>query len=161
MGSIYDKLNFSMHNPPQFLYIEITPECNLRCKQCHHWMLKESDNSLKTEDKLNLIRQFHKMNKNGEVVLTGGETMSKIDEFFALTSLCRSLNLKSAANTNATYISEEIVEKTLVQGPGAFVISLDSHLEHIHDYIRGVITHPINGWLDGCEPSQRRPISFS
>jgi len=50
-----------MHNPPQFLYIEITPECNLRCKQCHHWMLKESDNSLKTEDKLNLIRQFHKI----------------------------------------------------------------------------------------------------
>jgi putative transposase len=27
-------------------------------------------------------------------------------------------------------------------------------------YIK-VITHPINGWLDGCEPSQRRPISFS
>ncbi|MEW6571765.1 MAG: hypothetical protein AB1390_11450, partial [Nitrospirota bacterium] len=25
---------------------------------------------------------------------------------------------------------------------------------HIHE----VITHPINGWLDGCEPSQRWPL---
>jgi len=24
-----------------------------------------------------------------------------------------------------------------------------------------VITHPVNGWLDGCEPSQRRPVTCS
>jgi len=24
-----------------------------------------------------------------------------------------------------------------------------------------VITHPVNGWLDGCEPSQRRPATCS
>jgi predicted RNase H-like HicB family nuclease len=34
-------------------------------------------------------------------------------------------------------------------------------LEECRNNLKEVITHPINGWLDGYEPSQRRPISFS
>ena len=128
------------NKPPNHLFIEITTECNLRCKQCHLWMSREDkDKSLKTEEKLDIIRQFYSFNRNGCVVLSGGETMLKTDEFFAITSLCRKLNLKNAANTNATYITnDELVEKTLTLGPSYLVISLDSHIPDIHDYMRGV-----------------------
>ncbi len=124
--------------PPKYLFIETTTECNLRCKQCHMWMSKENPESLTTDEKMKLINQFHKLNPNGVVVLTGGETMLKTEEFFSLTKLCRQLNLTSAANTNATLINESNYERTLNEGPKYLVISLDSHVESIHDYIRGV-----------------------
>ncbi len=63
--------------------------------------------------------------------------MSKMDEFFALTKLCRKLNLDSSANTNSTYITDNLIEKTLIEGPTNLLISLDSHLSKVHDYIRG------------------------
>lgn len=138
-----------LHNPPQHLFIEITTECNSRCKQCHLWMSKEDKNkSLKTEEKLDIIRQFYRLNKNSFVVLSGGETMLKTDEFFAITTLCRNLNLKSVANTNATCITTDaLIKKTLTLGPTYLIISLDSHLPDIHDYLRGVqgcYAHVIN-----------------
>ena len=125
-------------NTPKYLFIEVTTECNLRCKQCHMWMSKENSDSLTTENKLDVIKQFYALNSNGVVVLTGGETMSKENEFFRITELCRDLGLTSAANTNATLINEKNLERTLINGPKYLVISLDSHLENIHDYIRGV-----------------------
>ena len=129
--------NATIH-PPQYLFIEITTECNLRCKQCHMWMSKENKDSLTTDEKLEIVKQFYQLNSKGIVVLTGGETMSKENEFFQLTELCRNLGLTSAANTNATLINAENLEKTLTRGPKYLVVSLDSHLENIHDYIRGV-----------------------
>lgn len=124
--------------PPKYLFIETTTECNLRCKQCHMWMSKESENSLTTDEKLKLVREFHSLNPSGVIVLTGGETMLKTNEFFSLTKLCRELNLTSAANTNSTLINESNYEEVLNEGPKYLVISLDSHIESIHDYIRGV-----------------------
>ncbi len=126
------------HNPPKYLYLEITSECNFRCKQCHLWMSKEGKDGLSTEEKLNIIRQFHRMNNQGIVSFTGGETMTKLDEFFALSSLCRSLGLISFANTNASYITNNLLDKILTEGPQHLIISLDSHRSEIHDYIRGV-----------------------
>lgn len=123
---------------PKYLFIETTTECNLRCKQCHMWMSHESQSSLRTEEKLNLIRQFSLINPEGIVVLTGGETMLKTEEFFSLTSLCRELRLSSAANTNASLIHDGNLLRVLNDGPKYLVVSLDSHREEIHDYIRGV-----------------------
>lgn len=132
------KIFNAQNQPPKYLFIETTTECNLHCKQCHMWMSKEKSNSLKTYEKLDLIKQFQKLNSDGVIVLTGGETMLKTEEFFSMTSLCRSLNLTSAANTNASLINQYNYEKVLTKGPKYLVISLDSNLEYIHDYIRGV-----------------------
>lgn len=124
--------------PPRKLHLEITVECNLRCKQCHMWMLKESPQRLSTEEKLGVVTQFGAMNPAGIVILTGGETMSKLEEFFAITRLCRKLGLTTVANSNSTHINEDNLERTLVEGPNYLFLSLDSHQEEIHDYIRGV-----------------------
>ena len=125
-------------SPPENLSIEITTECNLRCKHCHLWMSKEDKNTLLTHEKLDLVMQFQAMNPKGFVTLTGGETMSKTEEFFAITKLCRSLNLETAAVTNSSLISDINLERMLIEGPLVLFISLDSHLEKIHDYVRGV-----------------------
>lgn len=125
--------------PPSFVFIEITRECNLKCKQCHMWMTRDNPKkSLASKKKVEIIEQFHDLNPRGTVVFTGGETMKKTDEFFLLSEKCRELNLASAANTNGTYIINELIaQKCVDYGPQYLVVSLDSHLKEKHDYLRG------------------------
>ena len=48
------------------------------------------------------------------------------------------MGLGTAAVTNSSYITNANLERMLVEGPELLYISLDSHLEKIHDYVRGV-----------------------
>ena len=121
---------------PRYLFIETTTQCNLMCRQCHMWMSSEPDDALSTAEKLGLVRQLNDWSKEPTVVLTGGETMAKLDQFFAITEACRELGFSSAANTNGTHISNGVVSRLLETGPTYLVVSLDSHDEEIHDWLR-------------------------
>lgn len=124
--------------PPTTLFIELTTECNSRCRYCHMWTLTDADDSLTTDERRAVIAAFALLNPHGEVVFTGGETMRKLGEFLALTGQCRDLGLRSAANTNGSYISPENYERVLLEGPTFLVFSLDSHLASVHDFNRGL-----------------------
>lgn len=124
--------------PPQYLFVEITSECNLRCKHCQLWQTTEPAGTLRTSEKLGAVREFASFARRPTVVLTGGETTSKREEFFALTRLCRELGVSSAANTNGTLIGPGVVERLVTEGPRYLVVSLDSHRAEVHDYVRGV-----------------------
>ncbi len=124
--------------PPSFLFIETTTECNLRCRQCHMWLSTEPGDALNTREKVALIDELAAWSPGATVVLTGGETMRKREEFFALTAACRRHGLAAATNTNATYIDgDDVVDRLLVEGPRYLVISLDSHRPELHDWVRG------------------------
>src|SRR5688572_3166852 len=118
-------------HPPTELHLEITSECNLRCKQCHLWMSKEGPSSLSTNEKLDLIRQYYLMNPHGFVVLSGGEPLAKQEEFFAITRLCRSVSMPIASTVNGSYLNEEVIDRIFIEGPNFISISLDSHKEEI------------------------------
>ncbi len=123
--------------PPRFLFIETTTECNLRCRMCHLWMTREPSTTLRTNEKIRLVEELAAWSSGAVVVLTGGETMQKTDEFFALTSACRRHGLSSAANTNGTLIDEAMVDRLLSEGPRHLVLSLDSQRPELHDRMRG------------------------
>jgi MoaA/NifB/PqqE/SkfB family radical SAM enzyme len=101
------------------------------------WMTTEESSYLSTNEKIDLVTEFADMNPTGEVVLTGGEPMQKTEEFFTLLIKCRMYGLKSACNTNGSFIGEHNFRRVLTDGPDFLVISLDSHREEIHDFIRG------------------------
>lgn len=123
---------------PQTLFVEITTECNLRCRQCHMWATRETPGVLTTEEKLDLISQFSKLNPSGGVVFTGGEPFQKPDQLLSLSEACRDHGLLGVVNTNATYLSSELILRVLRTGPQVLVVSLDSHRSALHDYVRGV-----------------------
>ncbi|EPX54956.1 radical SAM superfamily protein [Cystobacter fuscus DSM 2262] len=123
--------------PPRNLFIEVTTECNLRCRQCHMWRSQEPSTSLSTREKTALLPPFAAWSPQALVVLTGGEPLLKQEEFFSLTRTCRQNALRVSVNTNATLVQEDTLERLLTEGPHYLVVSLDSHRPALHDWVRG------------------------
>ncbi len=123
---------------PETLFVEITSECNSRCKYCHMWSLEDEPAGLPTSEKLKIVSEFASWNPNGEVVLTGGEPFLKVDEVFQVFDLCRELRITCSVNTNGSIITGELIDRIISHGPRYLVISLDSHEPEVHDFHRGV-----------------------
>ena len=134
-----DQTDSVSHPSPRTLFIEITTECNLRCRQCHMWISREEPTTLSTAEKLGLVTQYAQMAPGGGVVLTGGEPFTKLEEVIALSSACRDLGLLSVVNTNGTVIPPSAIPRLLAEGPKHLVISLDSQHASLHDYVRNTI----------------------
>jgi MoaA/NifB/PqqE/SkfB family radical SAM enzyme len=129
----------AQQKPPGQLYLRITEECNYRCKPCQIWQHKDPQDALTTEEKLDLVRQFHFLNGKGVVWMTGGEPLQKMHEFLKVSSVCRKLGLCAGSNINGSYITNEAVAEDIIKyGPNLLLVSLDSHIKGIHDYVRGV-----------------------
>lgn len=123
---------------PETLYIEITTECNLRCKQCHMWRSRREPNSLSGQQRAEVIREFSRLSPNGGVVFTGGEPLLESAELFALARLCRCMGLRTLVNTNGTLLDNSGLDRLLEDGPDVVVFSIDSVDARVHDYMRGV-----------------------
>lgn len=124
--------------PPTHLFLEITTECQLRCQQCHYWTTKERAGMLSLEEKLGLLAQYIQLNPSGTVVFVGGEPLLRLNHVLALSRQCRKAGLLSVVNTNAGTITTKIAEYLIRDGPSYIAVSIDSHLERLHDQIRGV-----------------------
>ncbi len=77
---------------PQRLFLEITTECNLRCKLCKSWEQKDPSNKLNLANKLIFLKEFIKwLDKSNEsyknllnVILTGGSLFFILTRFLKL-----------------------------------------------------------------------------
>lgn len=144
-----------MNYKPKLLFLEITSECNLRCKQCFMWKLKDDERGLKDEEYLYLIEEFNKVNGDGAVILTGGEIFLKSNLVFSILSKCNEMNIETVVNTNGTLIPTDKYFELATNGPNKLVFSLDSHKEELHDYISG-----IKGTFQNVISSIERLVAF-
>jgi MoaA/NifB/PqqE/SkfB family radical SAM enzyme len=122
---------------PSSLFLEITTECNLRCKQCLLWTTREPPGTLGFAEKSELIRQFAALAKSGMVTFHGGEPLLKPEELFGLVALARSFGLVTSTNTNGTLFEGDLAARMAASGPDYLAFSLDSHRAEVHDWIRG------------------------
>jgi MoaA/NifB/PqqE/SkfB family radical SAM enzyme len=122
---------------PDCLFLEITSECNLFCRQCSMWKLEDKKDRLILDDYLRIVNEFSSMAPTGGVILTGGEIFLRPDLVFPVLHRCNNLNLETAINTNGTLFSDNIVRELLKGDPTKIIFSLDSNDAKIHDYIRG------------------------
>ncbi len=127
-----------MNYKPKLLFLEITSECNLKCKQCFMWKLKDDEKGLKDEEYLHLIDEFKKVNQGGAIILTGGEIFLKSKLVFSILTKCNAMNIETVINTNGTLIPADKYSELVNNGPSKLVFSIDSHKEAVHDYIRGI-----------------------
>ncbi|MCX7959546.1 MAG: radical SAM protein [Deltaproteobacteria bacterium] len=122
---------------PRYLYLTVTRECNLRCRQCHFWTYKDPEDKLTVSELKNVIDQFHNLNPEGIVVINGGEPTIHREDFFEICRYLREKNLKSACVTNGYDFDERICARLIKEGPTYITVSLDSHLPEIHNRLRG------------------------
>ena len=115
-------------------YIEITHECNLRCKHCLNNSGNKLPNQLTDEEIFNLIIEFSKAGMQ-EIRFTGGEPLvhKKIYDFI---TLAHQLGLYTSIGTNGTLVTKSVSEKLKLAGLNKAVVSIDG-TEKAHDSIRG------------------------
>ncbi len=122
---------------PKMLCLEVTRECNLRCRQCHIWEGKDPDNTLSGEEHTRIVEEMAALSPGATIALASGETMLKCKDFFAITSACSRRGLHCFVNTNGTFLNDRNVDRLLEDGPSTLSISLDSNRGELHDWLRG------------------------
>jgi MoaA/NifB/PqqE/SkfB family radical SAM enzyme len=127
--------------PPRFLFVQVNKRCNLRCQHCDFWTLDDDDkpNYLSWPRKQEILREFGAMNPQGAVVICGGESMLDLEDYFSITTECKSLGVRCLSVVNGTRIrSASMAERMILEGPTEISISLNSHRPDLHDRTRGV-----------------------
>ncbi len=130
---------------PSRLFLEITTECNLRCKLCTLWQNTDYPTKLSTLDKVHLLTRLASWlqsqrgidPKSFPVIFTGGEPFRQADQVWTLASTCTALGFPCYINTNGTLLRPYLA-RIPACGLSAITISLDSHLARIHDDLRGI-----------------------
>ncbi|MDO5556820.1 MAG: radical SAM protein [Clostridia bacterium] len=115
-------------------FLEITRECNLRCRHCLNNSGEEMSKHMSTNDIKNLISKLAVAGIQ-EIRFTGGEPLI-IKGIFELIKYATDLGIYTSIGTNGTLITENVALKLKQSGLKKVVISLDG-TEKSHDYIRG------------------------
>ncbi len=115
--------------------VEITNECNLCCLHCFNNSGNPHPNEMSTEDILSLLDTLSSMGVF-HITFTGGEPLLH-PHVFKIIEHARRMPMSVDIFTNATLITEDIVERFKILGIRQFNISVDSIDETIHDTFRG------------------------
>ena len=127
--------------PPSFIYVHVNKRCNLKCGHCDFWKRNDADkaNYLPWPRKAEIIREFAEMSPDGAVVICGGESMLDPEDYFAISRECLRLGVRSMSVINGTRVrTPEVAERMMAEGPDEVSVSMNSHVEEIHDRTRGV-----------------------
>lgn len=121
-------------------FIEITNSCNMRCKHCMNWSIKDSNNGLKKDEILKLIKDLCD-NDTEEIYISGGEPLlyPYIDDVILY---AHSLGVKVTLATNALEVPNHL--DAIKKGVQLVSISFDG-IGKTHDNFRGV-----DGAYDNC-----------
>ena len=128
---------------PNNLFIEVTTECNLKCRCCDLWRRNDPINKLNIDNKLKFLKvAFDWFEENNpyfrrklNVILTGGEPFFFPNQVFTISNICKENHIPCYINTNGLLI-EPLADRILNSGLTALTISLDSHHPNIHDNLR-------------------------
>jgi len=121
-------------NTPKILWIPIGHQCNLKCKHCDIHTLNEK--LLLSNDKIfKVVDWFSKLNPDGYVLFHGGEPLLN-NNYMNIINYVFEKKLKFLLFSNGTLINKEI-SKSLKGKVECVIISLDSHIEEVHNKLRG------------------------
>ena len=116
------------------IHWEVTNVCNLRCKHCLPMSGSARDGELTTTEAMSALERF-RMAGVSRINFTGGEPFSRRD-FQAILEQTVALGMRAAVITNATLLSESLIE-TVKRLEVKLGVSLDGADEVTHDAIRG------------------------
>lgn len=130
VDKVVEKIDYHILNTVQ---IEITNNCNLDCKHCYLGSLKS--HSLKLDRVKRVVDDAKKMGVS-KIAITGGEPLihSNIREIL---SYLYEKEIYTELYTNGYLLDDEFCNYLRSINIGTVHLSLDGHMENIHDKFRG------------------------
>lgn len=121
-------------------FIEITNTCNMKCKHCMNWSVKDSNQGFSKEEIKKLLDELNELDTE-EIYISGGEPLlyPYIDETIMY---AHSLGIKVTLATNALEIKNHL--EVIKKGVQLVSISFDG-IGETHDKLRGT-----KGAFDNC-----------
>lgn len=126
---------------PQFVHLELTKKCPLRCKQCY--VHAEEADDLDWEKCQSIVRECADIGVE-RVLLTGGEPLL-YDHIFELIKLINSLNMKSVMSTSAYNLDKEMAYKLKKANILNTFVSINGSTKKIHNLSRSNFEESIEG----------------
>ena len=122
--------------PLNLVYFEPTAKCNLNCIHCFA-QYPEIKNSASEMSEKNVIKMINIIDKKGvmDVCLTGGEIMHHPNALDIMEEI-KNRGMRFGVLTNGVLFNEKKISKLASLQPSFVAISLDSHKEEVHNYIR-------------------------
>jgi len=122
----------------EILYVNIYPTdvCNLQCKQCGIWKIKQNHSLNYSQMKI-IIDKMHDELDDFQLGISGGEPFANRDLLKAINYAIK-LRIRVTVNTNGTLIDSKIAEEIIKHKKMLQIIfSLDGNVSKLHDYLRG------------------------
>lgn len=130
--------HFTRHPVLLNLFLEMTNQCNLRCRHCGSSCSAENAVFLEKEKIARLLRrvaQAYDLN-HLTLTITGGEPLLHPD-FFDIMEDAAALGFRWSMTTNATLITPQMAQRLRKAGMRTVAVSLDG-LEEQHDMLRAM-----------------------
>ena len=105
--------------------LEITSGCNLQCKYCHNSEYINRKDDMTTKEIIRLISDIKKHYNINKILLTGGEPLVNKDILFIVKHISN-LGIKADMVTNATLLTEKLINKLENSGLKRIRISIDT-----------------------------------
>ena len=115
--------------------IELTRQCNAKCKHCIVDAFDKKENELSNERILTLIEELHDEGCE-DITFTGGEALLR-KELPLFLQKAKSLNIQTVLMTNGLLLRDSLI-KMLQDFDVTLGISLDGASSSVHDNLRGV-----------------------
>lgn len=123
---------------PEIVQLSLTNKCQCHCKHCGVSHLnKKVDCSIPLSDIAEIFRDL-KVSGTKVVDLFGGEPTLRQD-LLEIIKMGNAAGLMMIIETNGILLDEKYVAQLESAGLGRVYLSMDSHIEEIHDEIRGFV----------------------
>jgi MoaA/NifB/PqqE/SkfB family radical SAM enzyme len=122
---------------PTMIYAVITNKCNYKCRYCGYWRISEKERELTVDEWKKALIDMKNFIGNFHVEFSGGEPFVN-KNFPEILKFCYKNKIKWGVTTNGSMLSKNIINTIIENKPFNINISVDSHIDEVHDYIRGV-----------------------
>lgn len=133
--SLYLKSNVDITQPISFSGL-VNEHCNVRCRYCDYWRLKEYQDELTIEEWQNALLSIKAFVGEYSINFSGGEPFLKRG-FIDLLQFCHQQGIHSGVTTNGSCLTKAVVKNIVATHPFNINISVDAPNSDIHDYLRG------------------------
>jgi MoaA/NifB/PqqE/SkfB family radical SAM enzyme len=119
---------------PKFCLLLLSTKCNLKCKVCRIWSLKERKIPL---SKLKIIISKLKAIGINSVAISGGEPLLNLPYLIKILKILKKEKIKNISIvTNSTCLTQKNILSLISNGVSGIYISFDG-LEKTHNFLRG------------------------